>query len=187
MCSRIILLFVSVLGLQACANIDKAPQTYYYILDAVPIPVQQTHSTSQNTIRQIKILPVIVPDYMNQPNLVIKLNDHQIKITNYHFWAEDLRRSIQRILISELNQRQLDISFTERCIDCAQLVVSISHFYPTESGDVILSGAVEFRAQNAQQIRTEFSFKQSLNEGGFDAAVKEMRALLSQLAQSIEV
>lgn len=176
--AKVLLLATSVVVLNGCVNSKPAPNAFYYVLDPKPQSFQ-----AKTTTTQYKVLPVAVPDYLNQPNLVLKLSDHQIKITNYHFWAEDLRQSIQWVLINELNQANKQASFTSNCTQCSQISLTLQHFYPTESGDVVLAGSYQIKTETDQQY--SFSYTGSLNKGGFDEAVSVMRGLLNELVVDI--
>lgn len=166
--------------LQACATSAPPPDTFYYVLDPAP-----KSFAVKNAETEIKILPVTLPDYMNQPNLVIKLSDHQIKITNYHYWADDLRQSVQRVVINELNQLNNTVNFTQQCRNCINVEISIDHYYPTEGGDVLLAGTYVVIGTNAKQNINSFSFSTSLSDGGFDESVAKMRELLDALSAEI--
>lgn len=183
-------LLISVLlcsTLVACVSNTSAPQSYYYILDA-PSNVQEnkvTTLTGDIVQKRIKVVPVRVPDYLHQPNLVLKLSNHQIKIANYHFWAEDLTQSIQRVLINELNVNSA-VNYTQQCIDCDALAITIDHFYPNEQGQVLLVGSYELISHTSNSLLTQFSFNIRLQAGGYDEGVAAMRALLSHLATEIK-
>jgi uncharacterized lipoprotein YmbA len=175
-------------GLLGCVSSTAPPETFNYILDNQPTGIQSTLKTATVLTKQtaIRVLAVQVPDYLNQPNLVLKLSDHQIKIANYHFWAEDLSQSIQRVLINELNSTHSDFSYRERCAGCDELAITIDHFYPTEQGNVVLSGSYEKVTKDDNRGHVRFYLTQKLEKGGFDEAVSVMRALLGELAQQIQ-
>jgi len=168
-------------AMSGCSTTESVPDSYYYILDSVSEAETPAASIAKN-VTQIKVRPVILPDYLNQANLVMKLSDHQIKIANYHFWAEDLRQSIQQVLIKELNNNSQTSSFGQECANCDELVINIDHFYPTETGEVLLSGSY-YRKSNYQA--NKFFLKMELKRGGYDEAVSAMRKLLTELAQQI--
>jgi len=181
MCVKTFFTFLVLFALSGCVNTTPATDSYYYILDTMP----QQKITAVNVVEnleQIKVRPVTLPDYLNQPNLVLKLSDHQIKIANYHFWAENLRQSIQRVLINELNANNSEISFTQACAKCDELVITIDHFYPTQNGEVVLVGSY-YLTSNYTQNR--FILKRELEQGGYNEAVSAMRALLTDLAEQI--
>lgn len=177
--------FLTLFALVGCINTQQAPETFYYILDSTPESAE--HTTAAKTgdnVRQVKVNPVILPDYLNQPNLVLKLSDHQIKIANYHFWAEDLRQSIQQVLVNELNINNSTTTFAKVCRGaCLTLDITIDHFYPTEEGDVMLAGTYYL---SDKPVVKRFVLNKSLSKGGYDEAVPLMRSLLSDLASQIK-
>lgn len=178
--STFVLLFVL---LQACVSSKPPPDTFYYVLDPAP-----RYKLEKTSARQYQVLPVVLPNYMYQPNLVLKLSDHQIKITNYHYWADDLRKSVQRVLINELNHLNAELSFVDKCKSCVgSISISIDHYYPTESGDVLLAGTyvIENTLLPDQTTSHNFQFSTTLKDGGFDESVAKMRALLDQLSMSV--
>ncbi|MFT6267969.1 MAG: putative lipoprotein YmbA [Alphaproteobacteria bacterium] len=185
---RILITLFLTAGLLGCVTSTTPTETFNYILDNDPVGSQNTLATASIIAKKagIKVLPVQVPDYLNQPNLILKLSNHQIKIANYHFWAEDLSQSIQRVLINELNNAHNDLSYTQRCVGCDELAITIDHFYPTEQGDVVLSGTYENVLKDGSRSQTRFSLTKKLEKGGFDEAVSAMRALLGELAQQIK-
>lgn len=167
--------------LTACASSEIATKNRYYILD----DIAQKNATNGKIVDKssvTKIRTVVVPSYLNQSNLVLKLNNHQIKIAHYHFWADDLRQSIQRILINDLNKHHSTISYASECITCDELVITIEHFYPTETGEVVLAGTYY---NTNDYIHKNFLLQKELNQGGYDEAVAVMRNLLSELASKI--
>jgi uncharacterized lipoprotein YmbA len=177
--------FLALFALVGCINTQQAPETFYYILDSTPQSAEHTTTAkTDGSVRHIKVNPVVLPDYLNQPNLVLKLSDHQIKIANYHFWAEDLRQSIQQVLINELNINNVATTFAKICSGtCLTLDITIDHFYPTEDGNVMLAGTYYL---SDKQVVKRFVINKSLSKGGYDEAVPVLRSLLSDLAKQIE-
>lgn len=189
---RPIFISVCLLGLTACVNTAPTPDSFYYVLEPVPVtsknmaaPQDDSNTSLAKPAAIVKLMPLNVPDYLNQPNLVLKLEDHQIKIANYHFWAEDLRTSTHRILVNETNARSETTRYAKRCIDCDELTITIDHFYPTESGDVFLAGSFEIAKRDGTSQYADFKFNRNISEGGYNAAVAKMRMLLNDLAQRV--
>lgn len=179
---------IFILGITGCMNSPEPPESFHYLLDAAPALSSQSSQTSKREFArpaQVKVLALNLPDYLQQPNLVLKMSNHQIKIANYHFWAEDLNHSIQQILIKELNQTSSTISYHQRCIACDEIAITIDHFYPTDQGKVVLSGSYDQIANDGSYSASRFSFVTELNKGGYDEAVEAMRALLTELAKQV--
>jgi uncharacterized lipoprotein YmbA len=180
---RILTLLLLNAGLMGCVTSSPAPESFHYILDNLSASNSQTEAPAEN-LSTIKVLPINLPDYLRQPNLVLKLSDHQVKIANYHYWAEDLTISIQRVVLKELNA-STTTSYTSRCTQCDELAISIDHFYPTEQGDVVLSGSYELVSQDGTTSTNNYSLSKKLSSGGYNDAVATMRILLGDLAQQI--
>ena len=181
--TKFFLLGLVVLVLQACTSSAPTPDTYYYVLDPSP-----KTATEKKTTVAYRVLPVELPNYMNQSNLVLKLSDHQIKISNYHYWANDLRKSVQRVVINELNQLNSQAGFAESCSNCSYtIIISIDHFYPSESGTVVLAGSYNINTDffGVTTRSYPFSFSSTLDKGGYDESVSAMRGLLDKLSVQI--
>lgn len=185
---RIILSLCLIVFLNACSSSSKSSSdtvTNYYLLDAQP-------SSSQNTASRAVVLTEIrVPDYLRQPKLVMREDGHKMTFANYHKWAEFLPASIHRALRSELEQNSLDfrVSSTQsNCEPCfGEVSVLIDHFYPTSQGEVVLAGSVELRLKNAPTPkRVDYNYQATLESGGYNNAVAQMRSLLGQLASDIK-
>ncbi len=183
-CVRPFTILSAFVVLSACVTSTTTPDTFYYVLNSQS---GLQSKVEKSTAKQVKIQTVKLPDYMKQANLVLKLSDHQIKLANYHFWAEDLSQSITRAIVNDLNQQHQNISFTQQCSACDKLSITIDHFYPTEGGDVLLTGSYEMRINDKELTQARFSLKTELNEGGYDEAVAKMRQLVAELASVIEL
>jgi len=170
--------------LLGCISNKTPRESFYYLLDAAPMKEHNSTAGASKELTKtyIKLSTVRVPDYLQQSNLVLKLDNHQIKIANYHFWAQDLSESIQRVLMRELNAASPGVIYTQQCVKCAELIVSIDHFYPTQSGDVVLSGTYTKVSVNKSQQQVRFLLNSRLEKGGYDEAVVVMRDLVSKLA-----
>ena len=180
MIKNILLIVLSATIMGGCVNLDKPPSAKHYILDANP-----STFANEGKSTNVKVLPIRIPTYLNQANLVLKLDDHQIQISNYHFWADDLRQSIQRVMIKQLNMPDSEYSFGEKCRSCKQIGIHIDHYYPSQSGEVYLSGTYTITEYNESQTQHAFSYSLPLEKGGFDESVKGMRSLLNALAANI--
>jgi uncharacterized lipoprotein YmbA len=65
--------------------------------------------------------------------------------------------------------------------------VSIDHFYPTQSGDVLLSGTYTKVSVDKSQQQVRFLLNSRLEKGGYDEAVVVMRDLVSKLAMEMGI
>lgn len=180
-------LFLLCCSLWSCVSSESVPISYYYVLEANTLPTHKSEVTNKTASRNIKVSSIEVPNYLSQNSLVMKLDDHQIKIANYHFWAEDIRSSIQRVLINQLNKEFEDISFVRQCSKCDELNINIAHFYPSLNGEVVLAGMYEFKTSNKSTKYASFNLRTQLEQGGYNESVSKMHQLLLDLAAQIQL
>ena len=91
----------------------------------------------------VQVSSVRLPDYLKQPNLVMREDTNELRMANYHSWADNLSDAIQRVVINDANQLNSAYSFVSRCDACPSVTISIEHFYPTRSGQVVLAGTLK--------------------------------------------
>jgi len=182
MTRTLLLLFLS-LVISACGTSgDKAPVPRFYLLDDLPKPIENRADAL------IALNKIIVPDFLKQRNLVIRQQNQQISIANFHSWADDLPESIRRVVINDLNRNNRKYRITKYCSDCPVLSISIDHFYPTDDGSVMLAGSYVLDSNSsAESIRETFSFTGTLRSDGFTEAVFQMRQLLRLLSDDINL
>lgn len=183
---RIILVLMAV-WLSGCTSVSPlTPQVTYYLLDE--IPKAQIQEQIQSDQPQIQVARIAVPDYLNRPSLVMRRNNQQMTFANYHSWADSLPTAMQRVIVSALNQTSATVQYTRHCTlrKCAQLQIVVDHFYPTETGDVVLSGSYSFTGTTAKSSPKPFTLTETLKSGGYNEAVQKMRELLFDLAEQIQ-
>jgi uncharacterized lipoprotein YmbA len=166
--------------LSACSAIEKEQPVNYYVLDAKPSAL-----TAKAITRNIAIDRVDLPDYLNQPNIVLRDDSQKLHVAYYHSWADDLGSSIRRVMISELNVLSDDSRFSARCLDCESIKLSLNHFYPTTQGEVVLAGDFQIKPLNKAITTQSFLITLDLENDGYEHAVDKMRLALFQLAAKI--
>ncbi|MBF7073910.1 membrane integrity-associated transporter subunit PqiC [Glaciecola sp. MH2013] len=171
-----------VLMLSACTTSVQAPDTTYYLFDSNPVSYPQKVNTS-NGLLMIDV--VALPDYLKTNQLVMKEGENRIVKANYHSWADDLDESIQRAIINDLNVALSETSVVDFCNSCQKVRITVEHFYPTQAGDVLLSGYYQIdHAQNEGQVRY-FHFTSELKGDGYASAVTQMRSLVADFSASL--
>lgn len=84
------------LALTACS---RSPDTQFYILN--PMPIQNTSVSYTNL--QIGIDEINTPAYTEKLPLMVYETTREVKYEEYHQWAENLHKNINRILRTNLN------------------------------------------------------------------------------------
>lgn len=177
-----ILLFLMIVCIHGCSSVS--PQTHYYLLDldsgnAAEIEVKKT---------PVYLESVTLADHLNQPALVMISADKGVQVASYHFWAEGLNKSIDRVLTYDLERackcrvlnQSLNDLFPENGI---RLALHIEQLAADEHGNVLLSG--RFRLHQKKQQIHRFRFRQKMTGSGYQSAVAVKRQLVTLLASDI--
>jgi hypothetical protein len=72
----------------------------YYSLGA--LPAGAAAPVPQKAMPAIGIANVLLPDYLDRPQLVSRTEAHQMRIDEYHRWAGRLQDEISRVLLENL-------------------------------------------------------------------------------------
>ncbi|MGB1239309.1 MAG: PqiC family protein [Pseudomonadales bacterium] len=174
------LLALGVTTLVGCAVVEPEKPINYYVLDTRPSVIADKPAAVP-----LKLQGILLPDYLNQPNLVLRDESQRIHVAYYHSWGDSLRGAIERVLSRELNALNRDYALTKQCRSCLSLSVDISHFYPTTQGEVVLSGEYSFSQGDGVVQRHQFLIEQTLEQDGYQHAVAKMSRALEQLAVEI--
>ncbi len=180
---NIFLVFILAAFLIGCSSTSKQskPTLAYYLLDSV----QTQNSVASSQKHEVAFNTVVVSEYLSLPNLLLKNNNNEVTVANYHLWAEPLSFSIRRVVLNDIATRKPTLSLVDQCLKCESLVLHVDHFYPQENGDAVLSGRYVITRDKNNSTEHFFSLTTPLRNDGFNAAVTEMRLLLSRLSTHI--
>jgi len=166
--------------LSACAS-KSVPDTHFYLLDPAPQKLSNNYRD-----RLIEVSKISLPKYLKNNQLMMLGAHNRLIPANYHKWADEFGPSIRRALIVHLEVASDTTSYTDACDQCDALNLTIEHFYPTEDGRLIFSGNYELETIDGIAVRKRFAYEETLPQGGYAQAVKQMNALIKQLAIEIE-
>lgn len=170
------------IGLSACGTTIQAPDTTYYLFDANPVA-----QVSKQAKASVMLDIVSLPDYLKTNQLVMKDGDNKLIKAHYHSWADGLGEAMQRALLNDLNSTMSEIDWLDYCRKCTKVKITVEHFYPDRSGEVLLSGLFKI-SERGEKANTEvfrFHYTDTLESDGYAGAVKQMRVLSKQLSSDI--
>ncbi len=173
-------LLSSVVLIAGCSLIEAEKPVNYYVLDAKPVK-----PNGHKKQKIVAVNPIQLPDYLDQPNLVLRDSSQKLHVAFYHSWAEDFASAIRRVMISELNRNDDSIRYLQRCEECPKLTFTLNHFYPTTEGEVILAGDYVLTSEQGSNIPDAFLIEANLSADGYEHAVKQMRLALTLLAKKV--
>jgi uncharacterized lipoprotein YmbA len=189
---RLITLFLLTLCLLSCSTTPAEIKLYSLSIPAGTtdgIDNRKTIKTSNTPV--LLIDSVKLADYLNNRNLVIQINRHQIYNASHHLWAEDLDKAIANALLHKL--KPLENSFylinnSSRLKDSAKyrLLLEFDAFHATDKSQVIASGKY-WVTDNTQNFVLENSFSYTLNleQDGYLHTVEKLNKSLDLLATDI--
>ncbi len=96
-----ILVLSLVFLLSGCAITGESPPTQFYILPSLTskvIPIQSFKHV-------IGVRPIVLPLYLDRPQIVTIMGEGKIKLADLHRWAEPLSAGINRVITAGLTAR----------------------------------------------------------------------------------
>ena len=173
-----------------CSSTPSA--TNYYLLNNQP---SKLNAISENITVKEKVIVVKVkelPEYLEQPHLVMQMADHQLHYANFHMWAEPLKKGFTKALLADLSKQNSMSEFIAYDRDMNQdkltkLVLSIDFFHASANSEVLLAGQYWMSSsdKNKQFKKQFFSFALTLEKNGYPHSIEKMRRLVSKLAEKI--
>lgn len=166
-----------------CSSVAENETRYYLLYNHSSVSTPAVSDISKRKQNGIK---VTLPDYLNQPQLVIKLSRHKLHFSHFNHWAEPLKSGFYKSLISDLNSTDINNRysyFNEVSTTDSTITINVEHFHITEHSTVILNGQY-VHSDNSKQYQ-QFDLQLQLEKDGFEHAVAQLRKLVSQLALEI--
>lgn len=97
---KILFAVLAVLSLSACGT--TRPSTFY-ALDSGAVPADEPELVNADKVK-IGIEPVIIPNYLNRPQIVIRDSDGvTLTISEFNRWAEQIGDVFPRVLANSMN------------------------------------------------------------------------------------
>ena len=167
----------------ACSH--TAPQ--FYMLEA---PANLTPGSVLAKTTQIGLGPIHLPDYLNRPQMVIAVGEHQYRFDDENRWAEHLEQNVSRVLTQQLAsllgvEQVVRYPWSQRQVIDYQILVDILSFHHTAGKGVELKAQWQLRKAE-QQIKSQQFECQLSNSDAVHAIVASQSLCLSHLAQQIQ-
>ncbi|MES2356480.1 MAG: PqiC family protein [Pseudomonadota bacterium] len=86
--------------LPACSTIS--PEPHYYTLGT---PTSTLVSSTSNANYRISVGPIVIPEIVNRPQIVLEKDPNQVTVAEQHRWAQPLQKEISRALTNSLSQQ----------------------------------------------------------------------------------
>ncbi|WP_242604582.1 PqiC family protein [Legionella fairfieldensis] len=182
--SKITVLLVMGLISTGCG---RSPDSQFYVLN--PIPLSSKTIKHYNQLR-IGIVSITSPDYTLKPQVIIHCNAHQVKLEEFHRWAESLDKNIQRVIEANLITLLPGAAIATKPWDLLfkpnyQLQLNISQFDVDIDGNSILRADYLIYSANHLKRKGTLYYHLHVPHATIAALVTSMNANLTHLTQDL--
>jgi hypothetical protein len=175
-------------GFLFSCSTNQPSKSQYYVLNNQVVSELKYDSEGANT-ELISVIVKELPRYLNQANLVMQMDDHQLHYSNHHMWAEPLQRGLTKALLADVNSLASNRLFVEgyQELSSQMLYLDIERFHVIDTSQVSLSGYywLVTQAEPLPLSKHAFNISLDLDKDGFSHAVEKMRELVRLCAQEI--
>jgi uncharacterized lipoprotein YmbA len=153
-----------------------------------PAEIQATQAGE--IARLVTLKPIYLADFLQQSNLVQQISANQLEYAAYHYWAEPLDKSLEKLLVNELNQLAVATVITTLDPRSKQadmeLRVEFQQFLPSYQGNVLAKGQYWLVDKTQNEIKTDsFNYAIALEQDGYEHAVSRLQLAVASLAEDI--
>ena len=99
----LVLMSVVLMVLSACTGISKPSN--FYVLSALPESETAVKGVGNESALSIGIGPITLPIYLDRSQIVTRISRNELKMDEFHRWAEPLKENFFRVLAVEKYRR----------------------------------------------------------------------------------
>lgn len=179
---------IVLMALTVFAGCAPSPASSFYTLN----PVQAVGQAQRADPILIAIDPVTVPELVDRPQIVSRLDANRVSIDEFARWAEPLKSQISRVLAANLAQRipgAIVSSYPQRVDENAYRVsVDVQSFDSSADGTVTLAVIWSVRQpKRAERISGRTVTHETVSGLGYDALVDAYSRALASVAGEVAV
>ena len=173
------------------AGCAGSPPVNLYTLSAVGLPSTDIW-VPPSTPAVVAVGPVILPDYIDRPQIVTRKSAYQLELAAYDQWAAPLYDMLPRVLVEDMGLRlpadrvvafpQIgDASFDYR------IAVDVSRFDVDATGAATLAARWQLYARSAPRalLVADDTLQRQIEGRGYDAYAASLSAVLADLGDRI--
>ena len=158
----------------------------YYTLSSPPAPSAPAAAPAPFTVH---VGPVSVPDGVDRPQIVLRLDDNRVTIDDNHHWIEPLKNAIPRVisdaLARELNTPRVLTSRQSSALDIDyRVAVDVQHF-ESSSSEVSEDVLWTIRSRKTKEPKLGRSVVRESAPGGFEGIAAAHSRALERVAHDI--
>jgi hypothetical protein len=181
--------FALVVLLSGCGY---SPPSSFYLLQSMPgiEKVKQTSSTRQGLT--ICVGPVMLPKYLDRPQIVTITGTSEVKLASFHRWAEPLQDNFTGVLAENLSQllgTDRIIIFPRESASSSdyQIIVTVIRFDGEPGGNAVLSARWRIYGEGGKQelVSKKTDISEPAGAQGYEALVSAQSRTIIALSKEI--
>ncbi len=182
--------FIWLLFLAGCQSTSHA--VTYYGLSSLAAPDRQTDPAAKDSDLSIGIGLVVLPDYLDRPQLVTRKGPNQVSIDEFNRWAGPLKSEIERVLTEDLiqatgSQRVAHLPWQQGFVPEKTIGITIYAFERMASGEVRLTATVIVSDKKNPKASQTWIFDRQVapKNSSYTEMVAAQSLLLAELSRQI--
>jgi len=84
------------------AGCGSSPASRFYLLSPVAEAPPAKNETAGNPGCSLGVGPIVLPSYLDRPQMARRMDDNQLEFAEFDRWAESLNENVSRVLIANL-------------------------------------------------------------------------------------
>jgi len=178
------ILFITLCSLTGCSS----KPSKFYVLNTLPL---QAAKPIKHRV-YLGVGPITVPEYLQQPQIVSRLEGNNVKVNEFQRWAEPLQDAVERILTQNLallvpSETISTYPWTADTRVDYRVIVEVVCFEPEPGGESVL--LARWRITNKDDSKTYIArtaqYHYPSNLKNYNEMVASMNQNLSHLSQDI--
>jgi uncharacterized lipoprotein YmbA len=178
----------------ACVSLKRTPEARFFVLRSLAEPRAPDPASAHGPAADlVGLLPVLVPEYLDRPQVVTSSAAGELRIDEFRRWAEPLDAGISRTLAENLDvllprvrlvRWPWAVSTPLRC----RVRVEVAQFGPEAGGGPRLQGAFVVLPPRGERslARRPFDLRRPPRSADVAGTVEDMSALVLDLSREIE-
>jgi len=101
--SRAGIVFLGLIMALLSACFGNSPQSRFYSLNSLSSPEVAPSTTPVGQGVILAVGPVVIPDYLDRPEIMTRAGQNEMQVNEYRRWAEDLESNLSRTIVENLS------------------------------------------------------------------------------------
>jgi uncharacterized lipoprotein YmbA len=142
------------LGLGSCVSLKRTPEARFFVLQALAEAPEGAASPLEGGV--VGLLRIVVPDYLERPQVVSWIAPGELKIDEFLRWAEPIDAGVSRTLAEDLQTllpktRIIRAPWPSAVKLRCRVRVELERFGPQTNGEVQLGGRFALLPVSSEQ------------------------------------